>query len=103
MPQLTRLLTPAVWEAAPTLVTPGHPCLPMPVVPRRFRLSGFPDPGVSSHLTAVGGGHPAFQYPSPGEDLQPAAGPPPHSSRALWSLPGSRELLPAQVPWEERW
>lgn len=97
-PQLSRLLTPGAWETVPSLVTPGHPYLPMPVVSRRFRFFGFPDPVIGSHLAAVGGRYLAFQYPSPGEDLQSAAGPPPHSSRALWNLSGSRELLPAQVP-----
>lgn len=65
--------------------------------PCRLRLDGFSQPVVGTHLPAVGGGDPAVQHPGAGEDLQPAAGAPAHAPRALWGLPGPRELLPAQV------
>lgn len=66
-------------------------------VPDRLRFLGFPQPILGAHLLAVGSRDPALQHPGAGEDFQPAAGAPPHASRALWDLPGPRELLPAQV------
>lgn len=65
--------------------------------PHRLGFLGFAQPLVSAHVPAVGGRHPAIQHPCAGEDLQPAAGAPPHTARALWGVPRPGELLPAQV------
>lgn len=74
--QLGSPLAPAEGQTLPGL-GPAHSCVSfLWPAPRKIPTRWVPQPVVRAHLPAVGGRSPPVQYPSAGEDLQPAAGAP---------------------------